>query len=112
MCYIYAVGIKATELQYIELVNDAIEEKIIGADCTVIDAQKYCHWLTNKNYSVTKKEITSIKEIKETTPVRYDYNGKSHWVVVKNGKIIFNPLKKSVCVENGIPTTARIIKVM
>jgi hypothetical protein len=39
-------------------------------------------------------------------------NGKySHWVVVENGKVVFNSLQYSNCVEKGKPTEARIIKI-
>lgn len=110
MCYIYCTGLKITELQYIELVNDAIEEKVLDNDCTVSNANLFLNWLTNKNYIVTKYSLNRLSEIKTETPVRFDYNGNSHWVVVKNGKIVFNPLKESICVKYGKPTTARIIK--
>ena len=43
-------------------------------------------------------------------PVRFDFNGKSHWVGVENGKVAFNPLVTSVCVNKGSPATCRIIK--
>ena len=43
--------------------------------------------------------------------MRYDYKGKSHWVGVENGKIAFNSLIKSVCVEKGVPTQARILNI-
>lgn len=109
MCYIYAVGVKATELQYIELVNDAIEQKILADDCTVINAELYLKWLTGRNFNVTKFNISKLSDVKSVAPVRYDYNGHSHWVVVKDGKIVFNSLKESVCVKKGKPTTARII---
>ena len=62
------------------------------------------------------KNITSIKDIKKRTPVKYeriDENGKkhAHWVGVENGKIGFNSLKTSLCVNKGKPVTARILTI-
>lgn len=92
-------------------VSDMIEDGVIGKDCTVKWAEAILY-LTGRNATVEFADIKSIKSIKERTPVRYDYNGKSHWVGVQNGKIEFNPLKNSVCVENGKPVTCRKIKIL
>jgi len=87
-----------------------MDKGVIGQDCTVYwnEASKY---LVNKSVKVEFQDIKTIKNIKARTPVRYDYNGKSHWVGVENGKVKFNSLEVSQCVKLGKPSTARILKI-
>ena len=104
MCYMYCMGID--EDYYIGLLNDAINDGAyksgIDKDCWVADAPKFIKYLSGRNVSVTKENI-DIKKIKGPYPVRFSYNKKSHWVVVKNGVIVFNSLECSNCVANGKP---------
>ncbi len=80
----------------------------LGSDCLVYwDAA--ARFLTGHGVYVTKESITTIKGIKERTPVLYTYNGKGHWVGVERGKIKFNPLEKSECVEKGKPAEKRVL---
>lgn len=110
-CYLFCVGID------FQTAEDAFEEadkrrrqRILADDGTVLDAEKLLGMFTGQRMSVTKKDISSIDGIRNRTPVRYDYNGHSHWVVVENGKIVFNSIENSQCVKFGKPVTARIIK--
>ncbi len=112
MCYLYCIGLDGDAISYIEYVSCAMEKGYLDKDCTVLDGAKYLSFFCNeKHYKVTKQDIlnSDIKNIKEKTPVRFDYNGNSHWVVVEKGRIVFNPLLNSVCVNKGKPVTARII---
>lgn len=109
--YLYCIGID------FQTAEDAFEEAdkrrrqgILADDGTVLDAEKLLGMFTGQRMSVTKKDISSIDGIRNRTPVRYDYNGHSHWVVVENGKIVFNSIENSQCVKFGKPVTARIIK--
>ena len=75
---------------------------------------KAAEYLTGQKLTVEFKDIKDAKEIKqfkERTPVKYSYNGKSHWVGVENGKVKFNALERSLCVEKGKPVTARILHI-
>lgn len=115
MCYIFCAGIDPdNELEYIKIVNRAINEKILDSDCTVLDADKFIKWLTGRSVSVVKKSLTTEKdfeELKELTPVKYKYGTlPGHWVVVKSGKVVFNSLVNSINVNKGNPVDARIIK--
>lgn len=113
MCYAYCVGIQPDdEAEYIRLVSSAMDARIIDEECTVFNASAYLEWLTGRTFSVTKKDISTIENIKEATPVRYVYNGKGHWVVVENGRIVFNSIMNSVCVTKGKPSSARIMKLV
>lgn len=110
-CYLYAIGIECDdEAEYIKLVDNAIKTGLLDKDCTVLDAEKFIQHFSGRKCVVTKKKIDTIENIKEFTPVNYCYNGKNHWVVVQNGKIVFNSLMNSLCVTKGKPTECRIIK--
>ena len=94
-------------------VADMIEHRALDVDCTVYWA-KAAEYLTGQKLTVEFKDIKDAKEIKqfkERTPVKYSYNGKSHWVGVENGKVKFNALERSLCVEKGKPVTARILHI-
>ena len=106
---LWCLGIEPDDLQAIETVNDMIKAGVIGDDCTVKWAEAIKH-LTGRKMTVEFKDIKDLRGIKDRTPVRYDYKGKSHWVGVEKGMICFNPLVYSQCVDKGRPVTARIIK--
>lgn len=61
-----------------------------------------------KDYKGVKKVlIDSIENIKEPTIVEYSYNGNTHFVIVKNGKVIFDPSGDSNSVKYGKPVSYR-----
>ena len=106
---LWCLGIDPDDIHAIELVSDMIDAKVIEADCTVHWVEA-CRFLTGRDLQVEFKDIKNLFSIKDRTPVRYDYKGKSHWVGVMRGMIAFNPLDHSICVEKGRPVTARILK--
>lgn len=95
-------------------VFDGMYSGLLDEDCFVTDAEKYLHYLDNDHkYKVTKKDITSLSEVANTMgAVRFDYNGKSHWVGFAMGQIVFDSLTDSVCRKYGKPTTVRIVEVI
>ena len=113
MCYAYCLGIEPEfNSEYIRIVSDAMDKGILDDECTVLDAGRYLQYLSGKKWNVQKCAIDNpaqIAEIKDRTPVRFDYNGYSHWVVVENGEVVFNSLEKSNCVNFGKPVTMRVI---
>lgn len=112
MCYIFCSGIDPeNELEYIRIVDNAIKSGLLEKDCTVKDAEKFIQWLTGRKTSVSKKAITEISDIENPTPIRYRADDRyGHWVVVENGRIVFNSLANSINVTKGKPVEARIIK--
>lgn len=112
MCYIYCAGIDPdNEIEYIRTVNNAINAGILEKDCTVKDAERFLMWLTGRKTAVAKKTVSDIKDIKSPTPVRYKADGMGgHWVVVEDGKIVFNSITNSLNVTKGKPVEARVIK--
>ena len=110
MCYLYCIGIVSEDtIMTMQSLKTAMEKGLLDTECTVLDATKFMEFFAHKKYIVSKKNITSIANIKDKTPVRYEYNGSGHWVVVENGKIVFNSLANSICVAKGKPTSARVI---
>ncbi len=113
MCYLYCVGIRDNALEYIRILSDCMDKGILDNECTVLDAQKFLRYVTGREFDVTKKQFDDLKKITEPYPVKYSYNGRSHWVVVEKGKIVFNSLINSQCVSKGKPATelnTRVIK--
>lgn len=114
LCYIRAsLGKDATPQMMIDALWKAAERNIVNIkkDCFVEDAIALMKVAKpTKVFSVIKKDISSIANIK-LGAVRYSYNGYSHWVLVENGKIVFNSLDDSQCVKYGTPKEARLITI-
>ena len=114
LCYIRAaLGKDATPQMMIDALYKAAERNIVNIkkDCFVEDAISLMKVANGKKaYSVIKKDVSSISGIK-LGAVRYSYNGYSHWVLIEDGKIVFNSLEDSQCVKYGTPKEARLITI-
>ena len=114
LCYIRAaLGKEATPQMMIDALYKAAERNIVNVkkDCFVENAIALMKEKKNKKvYSIIKKDVSSIAEIK-LGAVRYSYNGYSHWVLVEDGKVIFNSLDDSQCVKYGTVKEARLIAI-
>lgn len=113
MCYLFCANVPISK--YYDIISKAMDCGILDNECTVLDASKFIEFTTGKKCTVTKEQFLQEdleKEMHSPTarPVRFDYKGNSHWVVVEKGLIVFNSLEHSVCVEKGFPSTQRIIK--
>lgn len=109
MVALWCLGIEPdNEIDTIKILDEAIEKGVLDKDCTV-NWIPFLKFVTGRTFDIEFKNISSIKSITKRTPVRYDYNGYSHWVGVENGSVKYNPLINSVCVAKGKPSTARII---
>ena len=108
---IYWLGIDPSDVEAIMLVSDLISGHALDEDCTVYWAETIRQLTGRTMESLEKKPITTIKNIKEKTIVKFTRGKFSHWVVVENGKVVFNSLKDSKCVSEGKPTECRIIKI-
>ncbi len=106
----WCLGIEPDDEEAIFTVQRAIDAKALDTDCTV-KWLEFGSWLTGRSLKVEFADIISIKSIKERTPVKYSYNGKSRWVGVENGRVAFNPLKSSVCVSKGKAVTSRKLSI-
>ena len=108
---IYWLGIDCSDVDAIMLVSDLMKHNALDVDCTVYWAECIKQLTGREMESLEKVQIKDLKKIKEKTIVKFTNGKYSHWVVVENGKVVFNSLQYSNCVENGKPTEARIIKI-
>jgi hypothetical protein len=108
---LWCLGIEPDDEKAIETIARLMNVKALDEECLVY-WDKCVFYLTGRHCEVEEQKISTIRNIKERTPVLYEYNGKAHWVGVENGEIAFNSLIKSVCVEKGVPTQARILKIV
>lgn len=109
-CYLYCSGAYTSESDALKKAAEAIENGTIEKDCTVSHPERIFYENAGRRVRILRKKISSLDEIKEKTPVNFVNGQFNHWVVVENGKIVFNPLERSVCVAKGKPTEARIIE--
>ena len=117
---LWCLGLEPDDIDAIKIVFDLKKEGALDKEYSVIWAVSI-YRLTGRTLEFfDKKKITSIKSIRKRTPVLFtttytDENGvekkKGHWVGVENGKIGFNPLERSVCVEQGKPAEMRVLKI-
>jgi hypothetical protein len=108
---LWCLGIEPEDIDAIKTLYDLKKEGAIDEECTVYWG-KAIKYLTGRTLeSLEKVKIKSIKNIKKRTPVRFVFNGLGHWVGVENGRIAFNSLQQSNCVENGDPSEMRVLKI-
>ena len=112
--FMWCMGIDQEDADAILTVGSLIDKGVIDPDCTVY-WDKMSRYLTGRGCTKQNKNITTIKGIKERTPVRYVYTDKDgkkhgHWVGVEKGKIAFNSLETSQSVLQGKPVECRILK--
>lgn len=99
------------DIDAILIVDDLMQKKALKDDCTVKWADAIRSLTGREMESIDFVDIRNIRSIHERTPVRFDFNGHSHWVGVENGKVAFNPLVFSNCVKFGEPKTKRVFKI-
>ena len=108
---IYWLGIDCSDVDAIMLVSDLMKHNALDVDCTVYWAECIRQLTVREMESLEKVQIKYLKKIKEKTIVKFSNGGYSHWVVCEHGKVVFNSLQYSNCVENGIATEAMIINI-
>lgn len=108
---IWFLGLDPSDIDAIMLVSDLMNEKALDDECTVYWAECIKKITGREMLSLEKKNITTIKNIKEKTIVKFTRGKIGHWVGVENGKVVFNSLSFSRCVAEGKPTECRIIKI-
>ena len=110
-CYNFCKGkIFKDEKEAFDAAEKARLDGFLGDDGFVLNAEAILREGNSFRWSVQKEKISVIDDIKKASPVCFEYNGRAHWVVVENGKIVFNSLENSVCVKKGKPISMRIIR--
>lgn len=108
---LWCLGIEIEDIEAIQIVQKMRLHNVIESDCTVkwFDVVKYATGRELKK--LEKVNITSLKGIKERTPVLMACEGNAegigHWVGVEKGRIKFNPKSYSKNVAEGRPVQMR-----
>ena len=97
-----------------QLLELADVNNYLDKECYVKDGESLMNYFTGKKCKVTKQNITSFKDLPldKYSAVRFDYNGKSHFVVAKGQIVVYDSLDDSQCRKYGKPTTARIVEII
>lgn len=108
----WCMGVESDDSEAIFTVQRAIKARVLDTDCTV-KWSDFVQWLTGRQLAkVDFIDCKTLRGINERTPVKFSYGKNSHWVGVEDGKVAFNPLKTSLCVEKGKPVTMRKLTVV
>lgn len=105
LCYCEMWGIK-NDGDKLKIIAEAVRQGYVNWDGTVqnpIGLAKLCG----------RTEIKDIKksstyEGHDTVVANFAYNGHNHFVLVKDGRVVWNSLDHSKCVENGTIESYRI----
>lgn len=114
-CTLWALGYDAiSNDEAIKLLIRGIETGALEEDCTV-NWKQFAKLITNENYDVEMLDLINqtkdeLKNYQGRIIVRFDNGNNYHWVGYENGKLAFNSLNYSYCVEYGRPTKIRILK--
>lgn len=108
---LWYLGIDPMDITAILTVSNLMDKHALDVDCTVYWAECVKALTGRTLLSLEKKPIKSIKDIKEKTIVKFSRGKLGHWVGVENGRVVFNSLNFSRCVEEGTPTECRILKI-
>lgn len=102
--YTLAVTISATLMS-------AYNDGLLGPDFYVKDAVALIEYACGEKATVEKKVIESCKDLPlGYAAVEFKKDDKSHFVLCKDGFVVYDGLEKSVCRMEGKPVSARIIK--
>lgn len=110
-CLIWYLDLNPSDIEAVMLVSDLMDAGALDEECTVYWASAVKKLAKTDLKKLEKIEINTIKGIKEKTIVRYKKGNIGHWVGVKNGKVVFNPLANSVCVKEGKPSEKRVLTI-
>ena len=85
----------------------AWESGYIDNDGFVSKPLKFIGTMSKEPKDIQKVKINKIEDIKEKTIVEWSYKGGSHFVIVENGEVVFDPAGNSNSVKYGIPVSFR-----
>lgn len=98
MCYLWAFEPNISYAKLIKILGVAIEKGYISEDGFVRDADKLIFLATGKKVKVLYSSVNNGK----ICAANFKYKSYNHWVLVDaDNNIIYNPLERSNCVENG-----------
>lgn len=105
--FLYAIG-REPEL-LVKDFDNLVEKKILGSDATVLDYGKLASFYGENVSVVWKKPDEYI--LGQMYLGRWTRPGHNHFVVMKDNKVVWNPLKYSKCVSEGQLSDIRVITI-
>ena len=107
LSFLYAIGVDPI-LAIIDY-DDLVKNGLIATDCTIQDYAKLAKYFKVEcSLMYSSNTLAYIKD--KMYLGRWTRNGYNHFVVMKNGKVIWNPLDVSKCVNEGTLSDIRVIK--
>ena len=107
LSFLYAIGVDPI-LAIIDY-DDLVKNGLIATDCTIQDYVKLAKYF--KVACSIMYSSNTLAYIKDKMYLgRWTRNGYNHFVVMKNGKVVWNPLDVSKCVNEGTLSDIRVIK--
>jgi len=107
LSFLYAIGVDPI-LAIIDY-DDLVKNGLIATDCTIQDYAKLAKYFKVEcSIMYSSNTLAYIKD--KMYLGRWTRNGYNHFVVMKNGKVIWNPLDVSKCVNEGTLSDIRVIK--
>ena len=107
LSFLYAIGVDPI-LAIIDY-DDLVKNGLIATDCTIQDYVKLAKYFKVEcSLMYSSNTLAYIKD--KMYLGRWTRNGYNHFVVMKNGKVIWNPLDVSKCVNEGTLSDIRVIK--
>lgn len=110
MCSLWFMGIDDL-LSSLDIIRMEMKNGGLDSEC-VVQWQPFFFHVAGREIKVEFRKITGLSDLKDVKGkciVKYEKGKNGHWVGVEKGKIAFNSLDYSKCVEEGKPTEARII---
>lgn len=105
--FMYAIGKDPSVV--LKDFNELVNNNIIASDATVLNYSKLG---TFYGYNCSVSHEAPDKYIKDVLYLgRWIRSGHNHFVAMKNGKVIWNPLDYSKCVAEGTLSDIRVIHI-
>lgn len=105
--FLWALGIEPELL--IKDFDKLVDQKILGTDATVLDYSRLAKFYGENVSVVWKKPDAYIPG--QMYLGRWTRAGYNHFVVMKDNKVVWNPMKYSKCVSDGQLSDIRVITI-
>lgn len=105
LCYCEMWGIHE-DSDKLKIIAEALRRGYIEWDGTVVNPIGIAVLCGHNEVRDIKRATTY--DGNDTVVANFTHNGFNHFVLVKNGKVVWNSLEKSVCVQNGHIESYRI----
>ncbi len=105
LCYCELWGIH-NDGDKLKIIAEAVRQGYINWDGTVVNPIGLAKLCGHTEVKDIRKATTYIGS--DTVVANFTFNGFNHFVLVKNGEVVWNSIEHSKCVENGNIESFRI----